>query len=85
VTVGLRPEHLLWATEPGAAALEGSARVVEPLGSDTLVVFDVAGCTSCEMQARLPPRVVRRVGDPVRVGVMPESIHLFDPATGLRL
>jgi multiple sugar transport system ATP-binding protein len=81
VTIGLRPEQLHWT--PGSEAmLEGTARVVEPLGSDTLVVFDVAGC---ELQARLPPRVVRRVGDPVRVAIAPEAIHLFDAATERRL
>src|SRR6185436_18845600 len=63
VTIGMRPEQLHW-TAGSDAMLEGTARVVEPLGSDTLVVFDVAGC---ELQARLPPRVVRRAGDPVRV------------------
>ncbi len=82
VIVGLRPEHLAWSTEAGAGTLEGSARIVEPLGSDTLVVFDVAGC---ELQTRLPPRLVRRAGDPVRVRVAPDSIHLFDPATQRRL
>jgi ABC-type sugar transport system ATPase subunit len=81
VVIGMRPEQLHWT--PGAdAMLEGTARVVEPLGSDTLVVFDVAGC---ELQARLPPRVVRNAGDPVRVAIAPESIHLFDAATGRRL
>ena len=82
VTIGLRPEHLHLALDDASASLVGSARVVEPLGSDTLVVFDVAGC---ELQARLPPRVVRRAGDPVRVAIAPESIHLFDPATERRL
>ena len=81
VTVGLRPEHLHWSHD-GMPPLAGTARVVEPLGSDTLVVFDVAGC---ELQARLPPRLVRRAGDPVRVTIAPEAIHLFDPATGRRL
>ena len=40
VTVGLRPEHLHWSHD-GMPPLAGTARVVEPLGSDTLVVFDV--------------------------------------------
>jgi ABC-type sugar transport system ATPase subunit len=66
----------------GTPALLGTARIVEPLGSDTLVVFDLAGC---ELQARLPPRVVRRAGDAVRVEIAPDAIHLFDPATGHRL
>ena len=82
VTVGLRPEHLQWTTDSGGSTLQGLARVVEPLGSDTLVVFDVAGF---ELQARLPPRVVRRARDAVRVTIAPESIHLFDPATERRL
>ena len=82
VTIGLRPEHLHLAVDDASASLVGAARVVEPLGSDTLVVFDVAGC---ELQARLPPRVVRRAGDSVRVTIAPESIHLFDPATERRL
>jgi multiple sugar transport system ATP-binding protein len=81
VTVGLRPEHLHWAYE-GPPALTGTARVVEPLGADTLVVFDLAGC---EVQARLPPRMVRHAGDAVRVTIAPENIHLFDPASGRRL
>jgi len=82
VTAGLRPEHLHWHAGPAGAALTGQARIVEPLGSDTLVVFDVAGC---ELQARLPPRVVRRAGDPVYVGIDPHAIHLFDPQTRLRI
>ncbi|MEO8542052.1 MAG: sn-glycerol-3-phosphate ABC transporter ATP-binding protein UgpC [Betaproteobacteria bacterium] len=82
VIVGLRPEHLQWQEAATPGSLHGHARVVEPLGSDTLVVFDVAGC---ELQARLPPRVVRRPGDPVRVGIAPQAIHLFDPATERRI
>jgi ABC-type sugar transport system ATPase subunit len=81
VTVGLRPEQLHWAGG-GDAMLEGKARVVEPLGSDTLVVFDVGGC---ELQARLPPRLVRNPGDPVRVTIAPDAIHLFDSSTERRL
>jgi multiple sugar transport system ATP-binding protein len=81
VVVGVRPEHMEWSAAE-AASLSGVARVVEPLGADTLVVFDAAGR---ELQARLPPRVVRRAGDPVHVSVAPESIHLFDPQSGRRL
>jgi ABC-type sugar transport system ATPase subunit len=82
VTIGLRPEHLHWVPDAHSDALVGTARVVEPLGSDTLVVFDLAGF---ELQARLPPRVVGRAGEAVRVAIAPESIHLFDPATERRL
>ena len=74
-------EDLHWADEE-PALLTGTARVVEPLGADTLVVFDLAGC---ELQARLPPRKVRRAGDAVRVTIAPENVHLFDPVSGRRL
>ena len=82
VTAGLRPEHLQWQEQTQGGSLNGQARVVEPLGSDTLVVFDVAGC---ELQARLPPRIVRRPGDAVRVGITPHAIHLFDPQNQRRI
>jgi ABC-type sugar transport system ATPase subunit len=83
VYVGLRPEHLEWAPEAGdGSVLCGTASVVEPLGSDTLVAFDVGGH---DVQARLPPRSVRVPGVPVRVRVAPENIHLFDRATERRL
>ena len=82
VTAGLRPEHLQWQDNAMGGGLSGAAQVVEPLGSDTLVVFGVAGC---ELQARLPPRVVRRPGDLVSVGIAPQSIHLFDPESQRRI
>jgi ABC-type sugar transport system ATPase subunit len=82
VTAGLRPEHLQWQEHAQTDGLNGLARVVEPLGSDTLVVFDVAGC---ELQARLPPRIVQRPGDAVRVGIAPKAIHLFDPENQRRI
>ena len=82
VTLGLRPEHLHVATHDASATLKGAARVVEPLGADTLVVFDAAGC---ELQARLPPRVVRHAGDPVCVSIAADAVHVFDPATEKRI
>jgi len=56
--------------------------VVEPLGSDTMVSLDIAGAP---LIARLPPRLVRRAGEPVALGADPSALHLFDPATGRRL
>jgi ABC-type sugar transport system ATPase subunit len=55
--------------------------VVEPLGSDTLVSLTLGGH---RLQARLPPRKVRRVGDVVRLAVAPECVHLFN-AQGIRI
>ena len=74
-TVGIRPEHFEWPSDASMAHLQSVAGVVELLGSDTLVAFNLGGH---ELQARLPPRHVRKSGDPVYLGVAPENIHLFD-------
>ncbi|MBL8697977.1 MAG: sn-glycerol-3-phosphate ABC transporter ATP-binding protein UgpC [Alphaproteobacteria bacterium] len=81
ILLGVRPEHLHPASG-GAAILQGRAVVVEPLGSDTMVSLDIAGTP---LIARLPPRLVRRAGEPVALGAEPGNLHLFDKATGRRL
>jgi ABC-type sugar transport system ATPase subunit len=80
--LGVRPEHLVWHTGGGTPFLSGRATVVEPLGSDTLVSLDVEGTP---MIARLPPRLVRKAGEPVMLAVDPANIHFFDRAMGRRL
>ena len=83
VLVGVRPEHLMAQGIPGTVPfVRGSAAVVEPLGSDTLVSLDLAGTP---MIARLPPRQVRRAGEPVALGVAPENLHVFDAGSGRRI
>jgi len=78
---GVRPEDFAWVDAGLAAAIEASAVVVEPLGSDTLVSLTLG---SHRLQVRLPPRKVRRAGDVVRLAVAPQAIHLFD-ARGTRI
>jgi ABC-type sugar transport system ATPase subunit len=55
--------------------------VVEPLGSDTLVSLEVGGTA---VVARLPPRIVRRKGEAVKLTADPANLHFFDKATGIR-
>jgi ABC-type sugar transport system ATPase subunit len=78
--VGMRPEHLVWH-DGDAPLLQGKANVVEPLGSDTLVSLDAGGAA---VIARLPPRIVRRSGDSVRLSADPANLHFFDKTTGRR-
>ena len=75
---GTSPRDLAWAAQDAPGAIEVIAAVVEPLGSDTLVFFDVGGR---EMVSRVPPEAVRRSGD--RLWLKPDALrmHLFDPAT----
>jgi ABC-type sugar transport system ATPase subunit len=82
VLVGVRPEHLVWHGGPSTPFLSGTATVVEPLGSDTLVSLDVAGTA---VTARLAPRLVRKAGEMVRLSADSANLHFFDQATGARL
>src|SRR5271166_404837 len=85
VWCGMRPEALEWmpsAATANGACLRGTALSVEPLGPDTLVSIEIAGA---ELACRLPPRSVRRAGEPVALTINAEHIHLFDRASGRRL
>ena len=83
VIFGLRPEHLAWArADVDATTVEIAASVVEPLGADTLVFFEISGL---EMVARLPPEAARQTGDRVRLRPDLSRVHLFNPATGRRI
>jgi multiple sugar transport system ATP-binding protein len=86
VTFGLRPECFSWRPdgEPvnGAARLEAVAQVIEPLGSDTLVFFDL---NATEMAVRLPPDSDCAPGRPFTVYPDLKRMHLFDAQTGRAL
>jgi len=79
---GVRPEHLVPAPEAGDVDIIATAGVVEPLGSDTMVQFDLGGFP---MIARVPPKSVRLSGDALKFRVDPDDVHVFDRATGRRL
>ena len=65
-----------------ATAIEVTASVVEPLGADTLVFFEISGL---EMVARVSPEAARDTGERVRLQPDLRRMHLFDPATGKRI
>ena len=76
-----RTPDLASTWKPRACGDRGPAAVVEPLGSETLVTLDIAGS---ELHARVPARSVRQAGEPVRLALEAEDIHLFSP-DGARL
>jgi multiple sugar transport system ATP-binding protein len=83
VIFGLRPEHLVWAPAPTPGpTIAATASVIEPLGADTLVFFEIGGH---ELVARVPPEAARRAGD--RLLLRPDlgHLHLFDPVTEQRI
>ncbi|MBV8446981.1 MAG: sn-glycerol-3-phosphate ABC transporter ATP-binding protein UgpC [Hyphomicrobiales bacterium] len=79
---GVRPEHLVPARDTSKAEIVAKARVVEPLGSDTMVQFDLGGVA---LIARMPPKSVRAPGDPLAFTMDPHDVHVFDRASGRRI
>jgi multiple sugar transport system ATP-binding protein len=92
VVVGIRPEAVTPATEPGDDVLEFPVVLSEMLGSDVLLHLD-PGVESVRTDAALddddPRRFIARVppslrpapGDRVRLRVDLHRVHLFDPDT----
>jgi multiple sugar transport system ATP-binding protein len=80
VLVGIRPEHLSPAGDGTGLTLE--AGTVESTGSETIVEGRVgAEKVIALVRQRLP--IAR--GEAVRLRVAPETIHLFDAVSGLRI
>ena len=79
--LGLRPESL-HPLPAGAPGLPVTVRLVEPLGSDTLVHFRLA---DADYVARVPPETRPRAGDAIVLSLDRARAHLFDAATGAAL
>jgi multiple sugar transport system ATP-binding protein len=75
---GVRPEHFDIVRDV-ASGISVQIKLVEPLGSDTLIHFDVSGASAI---ARVDPSLRPKVGERVSVSPQPDKIHLFDAATG---
>ena len=78
VIIGIRPEHFVSSGDEPAGRLTGNVSLVEPLGSDTLVHFDVDGAP---VTARVEPNFRPKVGEKLPIGFDPARVHLFDPAS----
>ncbi|KRR17983.1 ABC transporter ATP-binding protein [Bradyrhizobium retamae] len=75
---GIRPEHFS-VTADAAGAVAVTVRLVEPLGSDTLIHFDLAGASAI---ARVDPSLRPKVGDRLNLRPQPGRAHLFDGSNG---
>ncbi len=76
--VGVRPEHFqVVSADPSGIPVQ--IKLVEPLGSDTLVHFDVAGTSAI---ARVDPSLKPKLGERLVLEPLPGKVHLFDAATG---
>jgi len=79
LTLGIRPEHIrLEADGGGVPAVVTSA---EYHGADTVLTAQVG---QESLLVRTPGQVALGAGARVRLGWAPDSVHLFDAATGVR-
>ena len=97
IVVGFRPENasLAGADEPDAFSLKVAN--VEDLGSDGYIYGNILTDNSAAEQAivmsdqnklttiRVNPRDLPKVGDVVKIHIDPDKMHLFSPASELRL
>jgi sn-glycerol 3-phosphate transport system ATP-binding protein len=79
LTVGIRPEHLV----PASEGLPLQIELIEPLGSETLV----HGRLQDEAGTPLVVKVIGHapVGESLTVAPQPAQLHVFDRETGRRI
>jgi multiple sugar transport system ATP-binding protein len=78
LVLGIRPEDLRIATEPGPNTVETRVDVVEPVGSDNYVYVTLGG-QECTVRAAADVRPTS--GDSALVTFDESSVHLFDTAS----
>ncbi|WP_210527866.1 ABC transporter ATP-binding protein [Rubellimicrobium arenae] len=82
IIYGIRPEHFELGGSSEAPGLDAVVKVVEPTGSETHLVADVAGS---EVVAVSRDRLAVKPGDRIRLQANPARAHLFDAGTGERI
>lgn len=97
IVLGFRPEDATLAADADPDAFKLEVLNVEDLGSDgyiygNIVTGDEASASETMMSdqnkmttIRVNPRQLPKVGDTVRIHIDPTKMHLFSPATELRL
>lgn len=80
LVMGIRPEHMIMASDPSGAALRSPLQVKESLGNETLAYLNVAGR---QFTMRSPGQITAALDDELAVNLMPEHIHFFDAGSEL--
>ena len=82
VTVGIRPEDLMWRPAAGpdsTLTVDAEVDVVEPMGHEAYVTALCAGET---VTSRFPSRSGVRTHERVQLALNPARLHLFDARSG---
>ena len=78
MTMGVRPEDLMLATDGKGQRFKATVDVVEPLGSEILLDVKVGPNV---MVARVEPTLRARVHDVIELAVDPDRLQFFDAKT----
>ena len=81
--LGVRPEHI-YLQSKGKSNLQAQAKLVEPLGSETLVHGKIAGFDE-DIVVKLPGKSTIAIDKTLRLTVDPKSLYFFDSDSGKRL
>ena len=86
VVAGVRPTALT-LTDDAPGQLEGTVDVIEPLGAESYLHVRIDNGETGEVVAEVPTGAVEGLapGDPVRFGVEPADVHIFDRQSGRAL
>ena len=80
--LGIRPEHCAeyrpHSEESGMVDLSVRVDVIEPLGMDTMIHYELAGKQIC---SRVNPYAVSDVGETIQLMMDLNRMHLIDPTT----
>ena len=80
VTLGIRPEDInLEINSPGKIEIVTSISVIEPMGNETFVYFQI---DDAQFIARVKPVDKLRIHDKISLYINPEKIYLFDKTSG---
>jgi multiple sugar transport system ATP-binding protein len=82
VTVGIRPEDLMWRPAAGpdcTLTVDAEVDVVEPMGHEAYVT---ALCAAETVTSRFPSRSGVRTHERVQLALNPARLHLFDARSG---
>ena len=79
--MGVRAEHLR-IEPPSAEGIPAELSILEPLGAETILYYQVGGAV---VRALSPPGTKRKPGERACLAFAPEHLHLFDRKTEERI
>jgi len=83
IIIGIRPENIsLEAAVSKSIELNSTLDVIEPMGNETFVYFEIE---KTQFIARVKPLYDLKVGGKIKLYVDPMKIYLFDKTTGQHL